>query len=102
MKGNVVGFQTVDYFSEKKQKQVKGVNLVINYNHNDYHGRASKEEFIPADSAFFIRDLLPILNGNADSLIGAEVYIDYLMEKKGQYTFSTIVDFSITPAKKAG
>ena len=102
MKGTVVGWSSVDYFSEKKQKQIKGVNMVINYNHIDYHGKASKEEFISADTDIFIKHLSPILNGNADSLTGSEVYIDYQVEKKGNFTFSSIIDFSITPAKKVG
>lgn len=98
MRGIVKGIQLVDYWSEKKQEQVKGVNINFDYKHKDWFGFNSKEEFIKADSPIFSEQLKPYMS-DLDKLLGAEILIDYMTEKRGNYTFSEIVEFSIIAKK---
>ncbi len=98
MRGIIKGIQPVDYWSEKKQEQIKGLNLNFDYKSKDWFGFASKTEFIKADSPIFVEQLKPYMS-DLDKLQGAEIMIDYMSEKRGNYTFTDIVGFELSVKK---
>ncbi|MDY2848126.1 MAG: hypothetical protein SOU50_07900, partial [Oscillospiraceae bacterium] len=97
MKGKIVGFNTMDYVSKKTNQEVKGVTLYLIVKSSDVIGDKVKEEFIKSDSSVY-KALNPYLCGDIDSLIGADVTIDYNVEKRGNFTFTDICELVITPA----
>lgn len=97
MKGKIVGFNTLDYVSKKTNQEVKGVTLYLTVKSSDVIGDKVKEEFIKADSSVY-KVLAPYLSGDLDSLLNADVTIDYNVEKRGNFTFTDICELEITPA----
>lgn len=96
MKGNIIGIEPTDYVSKKTGEAVKGVRLIITCKSQNVFGLTAKEEFIKADSLIYKQHLENLLNNDIDSLIGADVMIDYEVNKRGNFTFTDIVDFEIT------
>jgi len=101
MKGKIIGIEPTDYVSKKTGEAVKGVRLIITCKSQNVFGVTAKEEFIKADSPIYKQHLEKILNDDIDSLIGADVMIDYEVNKRGNFTFTDIVDFDITLPKAA-
>lgn len=99
MKGRIIGIEPVDYASKKTGEQVKGVRLIIACKSQNVFGETAKEEFIKAESPIYKEYLEKPLGNDLDSLIGAEVMIDYEINKRGNFTFTDIVDFSLTIPK---
>ena len=99
MKGNIIGIEPTDYVSKKTGESVKGVRLIITCKSQNVFGLTAKEEFIKADSPIYKQHLENLLNNDIDSLIGADVMIDYEVNKRGNFTFTDIVDFEITLPK---
>lgn len=99
MKGNIIGIEPTDYVSKKTGEAVKGVRLIITCKSQNVFGLTAKEEFIKADSPIYKQHLENLLNNDIDSLIGADVMIDYEVNKRGNFTFTDIVDFEITIPK---
>lgn len=98
MKGTVVGFQTLDYVSKKTNQHVKGVTLYLTVPSSDVIGRKVKEEFIKEDSSVF-NVLRPYLDSDIDSLVDADVFIDYAVDKRANMTFADICDLQVFPCK---
>lgn len=99
MKGNIIGIEPTDYVSKKTGEVVKGVRLIITCKSQNVFGLTAKEEFIKADSPIYKQHLENLLNNDIDSLIGADVMIDYEVNKRGSFTFTDIVDFEVTLPK---
>lgn len=104
MRGIVKGCNPMNYFSEKKNRQVEGVNLNIEYEDKDWFGVRNKEESFDFYVPMYSKILKPFMS-DLDSLIGAEIYIEYMPVKRGNYSFTEIVDIKVTspdlvPAKK--
>lgn len=105
MRGIIKGFQTVDYQKKGTNERVQGVILAMTYKSAKFYGEAVKEEFISINSPFY-PEISRYLSNDVDSLVGADVFIDIVTEKRGSYTFTDITDLAITPVtkqdKKAG
>lgn len=99
MKGIIIGIEPTDYVSKKTGEVVKGVRLIITCKSQNVFGLTAKEEFIKADSPIYKQHLENLLNTDIDSLIGADVMIDYEVDKRGSFTFTDIVDFEVTLPK---
>lgn len=100
MRGIIKGFQPVDYNKKETKERVQGVTLALTYKSSKFIGEAVKEEFISVTSPFY-NELDKYLSNDIDGLIGADIFMDIVTEKRGSYTFSEITDLVITPAKKA-
>lgn len=98
MKGKIVGFETVDYVSKKTGNPVNAVRLFLNIKSNQVIGMKVGEEFISKDSSVY-KIIEPYLNGDVDALIGADVFIDYNVEQRGNTSFKEICDLDIMPKK---
>lgn len=96
MKGRIIGIEPVDYASKKTGEQVKGVRLIIACKSQNVFGETAKEEFIKVEFPIYKEYLEKPLGNDLDSLIGAEVMIDYDINKRGNFTFTDIVDFSLS------
>lgn len=99
MRGTIRGFQLVDYVKKETKQPVKGVTLGLTYKSGEFYGEAVKEEYISETSPFY-KELSGYLADDMDSLVGAEIFIDYNTVKRGNFTFSEIVGLEITPVKQ--
>lgn len=98
MRGTIIGFEPVDYKKKDTEERQKGIRLIITCRSNDVIGLTAKEEFIKADSPFYRDQIASYLATDMDALVNASIYIDYNIVKRGNYTFTDIVDMEITPA----
>ncbi len=104
MKGRIMGFKEVDYPSKRTGKQIKGITLIIAITSGDVFGERAHEEFISAKSPLFRKHFIDVfedIDKAVNSLIGAEIVIDYDVQKRGKDTFTTITDILINPVKAA-
>lgn len=110
MKGIIKGFEPVDYVSKKSEKVVKGATIYFDCKTGDSFGYVGKSEYIAESSPLYKRVIEPLLEkfyDESSDIYGGQIIIDYEIIRRGNATFSNIVDLSIIPrkedsAKKAG
>ena len=109
MKGIIKGFAPVDYISKKTGHLVKGATIYFDCKSKDVFGYVGKDEYIAESSPLYKRSIEPILDKLWDEdsdIYGGTIIIDYEVTKRGNNTFTDIVDLTIipreNPAKKAG
>lgn len=103
MKGILIGYEPVDYVSKKTGEPVKGCNIHFNCKSKDAFGNVGKSEYFAESSPIYKRVIMPLLGMLADEsspVYGGTIEIDYEVTRKGNLTFTDVVDMSITP--KAG
>lgn len=105
MKGILKGCQPVDYISKKTNEPVKGITLFFDCKNKDVFGYASKEEFISEASPLYKRLITPLIEKLYDEtsdVYGAEVAIDYDVQRRNGNTYTSIVDLQIIPRADNG
>ncbi len=102
MKGIIVGFEPVDYVSKKTNQPVKGATIYMNCKSSEAFGYVAKNEFISESSPIYSRVIRPLIEKFYDEgsdVYGSEIFIDYDVTQRGNQTFKSIVDMSITLPK---
>ena len=96
MKGIIRGLEPVDYKKKETEEIVKGVTLHLTCPDNNVLGEKAKEQFIRSGTPMY-KVISPYLEGgeDLDEIIGAKVFIDYDVSRKGNYTISDVVDLEI-------
>ena len=98
MKGIIRGIEIVDYTKKDTGERVQGVNLFLNCKNSNVIGFENKNEFISATkNSFYSTVIAPYLGADINKLLDAQIYIDYSVTKRGNYTFTEICDLEITP-----
>ena len=105
MKGILKGCQPVDYKSKKTNEPVKGINLFFDCKNKDVFGYIGKVEFLSEGSPLYKRVIAPLLEKLYDEtsdVYGAEIVIDYDVQHRNGYTYSSISDLQIIPRADNG
>lgn len=100
MKGIFKGFEPLDYFSTKKNHQVKGCTLYFDVKSGDVFGCVGKNEYLSADTPIYNRSIAPIMEQLCDETspyYGGTIEIDYNVDKRNNMTFTSIASLVITP-----
>lgn len=102
MKGILKGYEPIDYISKNGEPK-QGCTIYFDVKSNKVFGSVGKEEYIKQNSPIYARVILPNLEKLEDEksdIWGAELYIDYNVEKRNGMTFSSLADLTITLNKK--
>lgn len=95
MKGNIVGFRTVDYVNRENER-VTGVNLCIAYEDSEVFGRNVKEIFIGANKPLYLQ-FQPYLTGDITPLLDCPCDFDYAVDMRNGKTYARLASFKIYP-----